>query len=100
MKILRAYLTKNWFESGSANLEVGRSSPPAGAQGEAFAEKRQKPSKEIIDCYSSKPVGRLCWLSLAFGFHNLEACTGLDFALLCRPLMALEPHQFNGLLLN
>lgn len=42
-------MRNNGFKLGNTALEVVRNAVPAGAQGEAFMEKRQKQSKKFIN---------------------------------------------------
>lgn len=46
--MLRVYLSRCLFESGSTKLEVVKSAPPTGARGKTFTEKTEKESEEII----------------------------------------------------
>ena len=46
--MLRVYLSKSQFESGSTKPEVVRSAPGTGASGEDFIRKLQKQNKKIV----------------------------------------------------
>ena len=47
IKILKAFLNKHWFESGSSKPKVVRSAQPTGATGEVSIDKMDKHTKEI-----------------------------------------------------
>lgn len=86
--MLRAYLGKNPFESGSIKPVVVRSASLAGAGGKTVTDKTRKQRNYWIGCSFSS--GCLIWECLfgcdrvffTFRFHKLEAFTGLNSGLL------------------
>lgn len=53
--MLRVYLSKSQFESGSTKPEVVRSTPLTGAQWEAFTKKGKNKVRNSLIGYSLKP---------------------------------------------
>lgn len=68
---------------------------PKGAGRDLEREDRNRARKLLIGC-NLKPSLQL--VVLTFQFHNLEAVTGLDFALLMKVVMALELPLLSGFL--